>query len=135
MATFAEMVRRRAAANNNRQAAGRPLTHIPLLHHVELYGPTVLINFKPARLGATISELTDLILDHVEVKEEDLFSFFVDHSTQYLVVTLKTEAAQQAALEKLQNGVQWPLAGGYLDRKSTRLNSSHSSVSRMPSSA
>ena len=26
-------------------------------------------------------------------------------------------------------------AGGFLDRKSTRLNSSHSSVSRMPSSA
>ena len=29
----------------------------------------------------------------------------------------------------------WPLGGGRIDRKSTRLNSSHMSESRMPSSA
>ena len=34
-----------------------------------------------------------------------------------------------------QPGQAVPVAGRVLDRKSTRLNSSHSSVSRMPSSA
>ena len=41
--------------------------------------------------------------------------------------------SQQALAEDL--GLTRPTVNNFLDRKSTRLNSSHSSVSRMPSSA
>ena len=44
----------------------------------------------------------------------------------YLEVTEKTEAAQKAGRRVSVSGI---------DRKSTRLNSSHSHASRMPSSA
>ena len=38
-------------------------------------------------------------------------------------------------LEQLLEGVSYTLVQGSLDRKSTRLNSSHVALSRMPSSA
>ena len=37
--------------------------------------------------------------------------------------------------EAIKNGVQFPPVTVFLDRKSTRLNSSHLKLSRMPSSA
>ena len=59
-----------------------------------------------------------------------------DYSESSVVVKIFTEAFGMQSY--LVNSVRKPKAktkAGWLDRKSTRLNSSHSSVSRMPSSA
>ena len=45
------------------------------------------------------------------------------------------ESLIDAIHQQMHEAINGPTAAQYVDRKSTRLNSSHSSVSRMPSSA
>ena len=69
---------------------------------------------------------------------DQLFERGVQHSLQLQADVMKESMAQErirtarsAQLPELQIG----LKGGFVDRKSTRLNSSHRCTSRMPSSA
>ena len=53
----------------------------------------------------------------------------------YALCEQEVEQRQQARQQRLLRAAQLPWSKALADRKSTRLNSSHSSVSRMPSSA
>ena len=61
-------------------------------------------------------------------------SFYFTQQTKIVSLGLPSLAASAAAFIRDSLSSEYDTTGG-LDRKSTRLNSSHSSVSRMPSSA
>ena len=104
----------RRAASGGQSFADRALTHLPLYDFADLYGPTAVVHFKPARGGATLPELVQFLLHQLQVTAEQLEAAYIDHVTQYLLITFKAAADHQAALEKLRRGVPWPLAGGRL---------------------
>ena len=95
-------------------------------------------HFIPARLFKTKVEKFYLffnpglsILRYKRVNGRKRFSWF----------SKETSADWEDGTDNTEWGIGWLPLGGYvkiagmIDRKSTRLNSSHSSVSRMPSSA
>ena len=73
-------------------------------------------------------ELNDLISNHASLAPEELLSGF-DKITQRITLWLETAHMVAFTIE------QEVKRGEAADRKSTRLNSSHSGESRMPSSA
>ena len=71
--------------------------------------------------------------------ERNLFGFIFRYSKrdQFLIVplVLASMAVYYLTLDLPKRIINEPIQGKILDRKSTRLNSSHSELSRMPSSA
>ena len=81
-------------------------------------------NKRIADLEVTVRQINDLTL-----------------SVQKLAINMEhmlvNQTEQNKRLEELENrdGEKWRSISMHVDRKSTRLNSSHTTVSRMPSSA
>ena len=99
-----------------------PLVLVPIVVVGTVVG---WIAYQQAYLGITQTSKDDL--DHLAAFTVDLLDA---HNQQFLTYQEDRKLATENELASLTN-----LAYNMVDRKSTRLNSSHSLLSRMPSSA
>ena len=94
----------------------------------------LLFGLIPALLAGNPA-FAQISIDEVDAKEDKVTFQDKLKSTSVDVdyFSLARYKAERAAIRKERNYLEF--SGGIQDRKSTRLNSSHSSQSRMPSSA
>ena len=90
----------------------------------------------PMGTGATIQNPNDLKLNHflAPQKKRQLEQYVPMYKVEPFGVKLDEELIARKALSGDER-ILYPFRSNQLDRKSTRLNSSHVSESRMPSSA
>ena len=70
------------------------------------------MDLKAIRPNNTKVERADFVIKDLGVQAEEVLSIFVDHVTQLLILTLKSEVAFNTALERLHVGVPWAAADG-----------------------
>ena len=98
-----------------------------IIAHIENDFPT---KFGIPRQSGLVNSLRSRIVFAPEYRNPDAFRGLEDFSHVWLIWEFS-----QAVRQKWSPTVRPPRLGGNTDRKSTRLNSSHSRKSRMPSSA
>ena len=103
-----------AAARHRPNLQGqRPAVAVnPLRHLSHLQGLSLLVDLKAIRPNNTKVERADFVIKDLGVQAEEVLSIFVDHVTQLLILTLKSEVAFNTALERLHVGVPWAAADG-----------------------
>ena len=130
-------------ARNVRQLRdARGLTQAQLARAAELPRPT-LANLESGEANPTLAVLTK-VAAALQVSLEELVGPPRATGRHYAAAELPSRHRGEATIRKLLpeghasfdiERVEIAEGGRFTDRKSTRLNSSHSSVSRMPSSA
>ena len=82
------------------------------------------------------TDLKDSVWDIIDGNSLDGYRFYIHEEYDYLYMKLKDAAKEQLKMDINQVIRDWERYRDWeTDRKSTRLNSSHSGESRMPSSA
>ena len=71
----------------------------------------------------------------IRTQDSRLVVFLPDGKTVYMETGIRSENLSQKLQKQAENGIGFADEESLLDRKSTRLNSSHYARSRMPSSA
>ena len=83
-------------------------------------------------IGVALAILAPIIVALVQLAISRKREYAADSSA---VKFMRTPTGLIGALKKIQNNKPMKVSGAVADRKSTRLNSSHIPLSRMPSSA
>ena len=100
----------------NFQAAQRPKNGAaiqqPAYHLHQLYGRSILLDWKAAKPGASKDDVIEFILDVVRVPAASICSVTIEHGSQLFLFTMEGEEIYEGVLARLREGVAWPKANG-----------------------
>ena len=100
----------------NFQAAQRPKNGAaiqqPAYHLHQLYGRSILLDWKAAKPGASKDDVIEFILDVVRVPAASICSVTIEHGSQLFLFTMEGEEIYEGVLARLREGIAWPKANG-----------------------
>jgi hypothetical protein len=85
---------------------------MPVFSVPELLGHTVLIDWKSARPNSNKGEIIDFVLTEMRIPVERILSITLETVSSLVMLQLADQETYETALEKLKNGIPWPLAQG-----------------------